>query len=124
MPERKWTAQHEHEIISQPGRRFNREFFYACEFRNLRGSMLHQCSGVNCKLDPASPEDLFGATVTLDCYTFEGLELNELAFDSLLYLLSITTGNDRKRQQVLSLIEGTRRAEFESLFQKIGRVRG
>jgi hypothetical protein len=119
----KWRAQHEGEMIDQPGARFSRELFYRCTFRNVRGALFDRCAAIKCVLAPRTIQDLLSVTATLDCLALDGLELNELAFDAALYMLARTDGNYEKRKQVRQLIEPERMRRFEELFARLERWR-
>lgn len=101
------------------GRRFMRELFYACQFQKLTGVVFERCCLVGSSWKPRHAEDLLGITVTMDCFTFDGLEMNELAFDAFLYMLTMTRGNDQKREMVRRLIDPRHLRWFDAAFPRL-----
>lgn len=82
--------------------------FHECEFEKVNGLVLEQCVLARSSFDPKAISDMLDLTVTLNCFTFKDLKLNELAFDTMLLLLTFTSGNDEKRNKLVEVI-GKRR---------------
>lgn len=102
------------------GRRFVRELFFNCQIGRVKGTTFDHCSLLFSRLEPKRLEDILGLTVTLNCFSFENVELNDLAFDAFLHLLSLTKGNDRKRAALRNLISDRNRELFRTGFPNIG----
>lgn len=70
---------------------------------------------------PKRTEDGFGLTLTLDCYSFDEVDVNEVFLDGILYLLTLTRGRDtdEKREAIIDLIGREKylkmRRHFENL---------
>lgn len=71
------------------------------------------------KFEPKSLSDMLGVTLTLDCFTFDGFHWNELAMDAMLYLLSMTAGNDERRAILRRMVRPESLIDFEKLFLKL-----
>ena len=101
------------------GRRFMRELFYECTFKNLRGTVFEHCSLLESSFEPDRIEDLLGLTLTLDCFTFKDVRLNKLTFDALVYLLAQTKGNDQQREVLMRLLDAGRAEQFDKVFANL-----
>ena len=108
------------DLHDMTGRRFLKELFHACRFEKLAGVVFERCCLMGSSWKPRRAEDMLGVTVTMDCFTFEGLEMNELAFDAFLYMLVMTRGNDAKRDMVRRLIDPRHLRYFEKAFPQVG----
>jgi hypothetical protein len=84
--------------------------FYDCTFHKLNGAVLKDCTMMGSKLVMTKPEDIIGATVTMDCFFFNELELSPEVFDLLLLLICRTKGNTKKRLAIIENIVGHDRA--------------
>lgn len=84
----------------------NNAEFYDCEFQKLGGATLANSSLSGCKFTMTDPRDIIGLTVTMDCFTFENLELSPEVFDMLLLLICKTKGNTEKRLAIIEYIVG------------------
>jgi hypothetical protein len=80
--------------------------YYDCTFHKLGGATLANCSLSGCKFAMTDPRDILGLTVTMDCFTFENLEVTEEVFDALLLLICKTKGNTKKRLAIIEDIVG------------------
>jgi hypothetical protein len=78
--------------------------FFNCKFSNVRGLTLKNCDLNKSKFLTDSVKDALDFTVTLNCHSFRDVELSPLMFDLMLSLLTMTTGNDEKRKQLLDVI--------------------
>ena len=115
-----WRAEHRDlNVKSVRGRRFQRELFVNCTIQEVRGAVFEHCAMVGSKLDPQSLTDILGFTATLDCLMFEGWEWNELAMDAMLYLLSLTKGNDERRDVLRRMVRPESMGDFDKLFSKL-----
>jgi hypothetical protein len=61
-----------------------------------------------------------GAVVSLSCYTFDSVALSRLSFDAFLFLLSLTKGNDDKRQRLQELIDPQHMMYLRRAFEWFG----
>lgn len=86
------------------------ELFYGCEFDKLNGLTLKHCVLNGSALATTSVKNALGFTVTLDCFSFDGVELSPLLFDLYLSLLLMTKGNEDKKELLIEVI-GRKRAE-------------
>src|SRR6266705_4631762 len=118
-PKGPWTVQHLYERPAVAGRRFLRALFFGCVFKRLRGTVFEHCSLQQSSIEPEKLEDLLGFTITLDCFSWRYVTLNSLAFDAMLFLLSITNGNDSKRAVLKRLISENNRAHLEKNFEEL-----
>ena len=120
-----WRKHNHGLTVQQVGpQRFQRELFANCRARSVKGATFEHCGFIECGFHPEHIIDTLGVTVTLDCFTFDGLYLNELAMDAMLYLLTLTKGNDEKRAALHRLIAPARAADFDGLFKRMENVRG
>lgn len=112
-----WRENHIGENLGDVStRRFVRENFFECTITCMRNTVFEHCSLAFTKLEPKRISDLLGLTMTLDCFTFQDLEMNELAFEILLYLISTSKGNDEKREAIRSLISAKNLRYFKNEF--------
>lgn len=118
-PSGPWTEQF---LYSRPvvqGKRFLRALFFGCALKRLRGTTMEHCSLQGSSIEPDRLEDLLGFTITLDCFSWQYVSLNSLAFDAMLYLLSITNGNDSKRAVLKRLISDENRTSLMKSFEEL-----
>lgn len=94
--------------------------FRDCRIVSLQSALLEHCQLDTCRLDITDLRLLLDSTVTLNCFTFDGLEMTPESFDAFLYLFTITRGNDKKRAAVRDLIDPLRLRMFEKLFPVMG----
>lgn len=99
------------------GQTFFRELFYNCRFENVRNATFNQCCLLNSKFDARNLADVLGVTMSLDCFTFSGLEFNDAAFSGIVQLLSMTKGNDEKRAILRRLASEKIVKEHDDLMQ-------
>lgn len=83
---------------------YDNVLFFGCHFRKLSGVTMRDCELNRSKIEPDTIRDLQNFTVTLSCKSFNNVVLNELAFDTLLLLLSKTAGNAEKRKKLLEIV--------------------
>lgn len=80
------------------------ELFYNCVFDKLNGLNLIGCDLNQSKFKTSSIKDAMGFAMTLDCFSFKGVEYSPVLFDLLLVLITLTRGNDEKRRQLSQII--------------------
>ena len=120
-----WTESHIDEVpVDVAGKRFVRALFFNCEFRRLRGATFEHCSLKRSKINPEKVEDLLSLTITLDCFAWNDVELNELAFDVLVYMLSRTRGNDDRRAVLKRMITERNHKRVEKAFEMLESLYG
>lgn len=98
------------------GRKFVLTNLSSCEIDRATGAEFIHCSLRGARVVSRDIRDFLGVTLTLDCQTFDGLELPEPVFDALLNLLAMTAGNDEKRKGLRALIDPKRRELFDRIF--------
>jgi hypothetical protein len=101
---RNFTEEHIGEDCSSVTGRHTNALYFECEFKKLNGLTLEQCDLNRSKFTPATLRDALNFTVTLNCFSFKNVELNDIAFDSILMLLTLTKGNDDKRRTLAEVI--------------------
>lgn len=89
---------------------FDNALLYNCIWHKLNGVTLKNCDLNHSKIPIQKIEDILNFTVTLNCKSFNNVELSELVFNLFLILLYKTKGNDTKRRKILELI-GTEEAK-------------
>lgn len=70
----------------------------------MRDVTLRNCTLAQSTFLTDKIEDALGFTVTLDCMTFDDLELSPLMFDLLMVLLIKTKGNTEKRRRLIDVL--------------------
>lgn len=88
------------------------DVFANCTFENLNGLTLEKCDLSRSKFATDSLRDALDFTVTLNCLSFNKVEMSPLLFDLMLCMLMKTAGNDQKRQQLVSVVGHTRAKEI------------
>ena len=91
--------------------------FFDCDFENISKATLKNCDLNRSRIKPKTFRDMLDVTLTLNCHTFNEVELNELAFDAILALLISTKGNDLKRAKLVDVIGRSR-------YNKIKKIMG
>lgn len=84
--------------------------FFNCKFNNIKGLTLKNCDLNQSSFEVEDIKDALGFTVTLDCFSFNGVKLSPELFDLYLLLLCQTQGNELKIEAVKKII-GKRKAE-------------
>jgi len=108
-------------VLGKPVRHYREEFkevppaadgdvFYSCTFHKLNGAELKNCTLMHSKLVMTKPEDIIGLTMTLDCNSFNQVELSPEVFDLMLLLLCRSKGNNTKRLKIIEDVVGHDRA--------------
>ncbi|CAK0752179.1 hypothetical protein CCP3SC15_1830002 [Gammaproteobacteria bacterium] len=97
---------------------YENALFFDSVFDDLRGLTLKDCDLNRSRFVTADVEKALGFTLTLNCHSFGGVEYSPLLFDLLLYLLTITKGNDAKRHELKKLL-GPRWAALNRLLPSI-----
>ncbi len=98
------------------GRRFFNALLSGCVFRRVTDAQFVRSVLHGSKLDASDIRDFLGVTMTLDCFTFEGLQLSPEAFDAILFLLTMTKGNDAARARVEACMDHHRLKLYRRLF--------
>lgn len=78
--------------------------FFNCKFNKLNELTLKNCDLNQSSFEVESIKDALGFTVTLDCFSFNGVKLSPELFDLYLLLLCQTKGNEDKVEAVKSII--------------------
>jgi hypothetical protein len=84
------------------------ELFYGCKFNRLNYLTLKDCDLNNSTFETAHIKDALGFTLTLSCLSFRNVRFSELLFDLLLMLMTLTVGNDEKREKLLDVVGRSR----------------
>lgn len=114
---RNYTETHMGETLPDVrGRRFVNALLSDCTFRKVAGAQFINSVLAGSKLDADDIRDFLGTTMTLDCFTFENLELSPPAFDAILFLLTMTRANDASRAKLEQVIDPHRLRLFRRLF--------
>jgi hypothetical protein len=107
---RKFNEVHIGEDCSTLSGEHNNGLFHDCTFNKLNGLTLKNCD-LNCsRFTTSSIKDALDFTLTLNCHSFNDVELSPLLFDLLLVLMSTSRGNNEKRRQLVAVV-GHRRWE-------------
>lgn len=101
---RHFNEEHIGENCKDLSGKHSNALFFECEFGKLNGLTLEQCDLNRSKFSPETLQDALNFTVTLNCFSFKNVELNDLAFDAILMLLTMTKGNDAKRRKLVAAI--------------------
>lgn len=115
-----WRNEHHGENLPDlEGMRFSRELFANCVLKRVKSTIFEHCSLQFSHMQPESLDDILGVTMTLDCFSFEDVEWNELSFDAILYLLTLTRGNDEKRAILRRMVSDKQLEAFDRVFKKV-----
>lgn len=109
-----------HENLNVQGQFLRRALLWNCRMERLRNTTLDHCCLAHSVVAPRRIEDILGFTLTLNCFSWKDVELNEVAFDLMLFLLTTTVGNDDKREVLKRLIGAERLIELERDFATLG----
>jgi hypothetical protein len=90
----------------------NSELFYNCVFDKINDVTFRNCVLNQSRFITSNIEDALRFTITLDCFSFGGVELSPLIFDLILCLLVKGKGNTEKRRQLISVIGRERFSEI------------
>ena len=119
--DREWRAIHIDEDLGDvSGRHFENELFCRCRVTGIAHARFIDCDLRNSSLDVNDLRKLIGAVVSLSCYTFDSVALSRLSFDAFLFLLSLTKGNDDKRQRLQELIDPQHMMYLRRAFEWFG----
>jgi hypothetical protein len=88
------------------------ELFFNCVFKDVRDLTLKNCDMNNSKFLTERPEEALGLTITMDCHTFDNVEVSPFLFDLMLLMLLKTKGNDAKRKAIVELMGKDRVVEL------------
>lgn len=98
------------------GRRFYGALLADCKLGRVAGAVFKDCVLAGSELQASDVRDFLGVTLTLDCFTFEGLRLSPEALDGILFLLTMTQGNDATREKIAAAIDPERLKLYRRLF--------
>lgn len=88
------------------------ELFYNCVFDRVTDVTLRNCVLNKSTFITSKIEDALRFTITLDCFSFDNVELSPLIFDLLLCLLIKGKGNTEKRRKLIDVIGRERFSEI------------
>ena len=100
--------------------RFENALFNRCRFGNLNDLELINCVLFESTFESTEPSDALRFSVTLDCNTFNGIQMSSQFFDLLLLMLCKTKGNDEKRQAIVDHVIGRKAAR--EMFVKLSHL--
>lgn len=80
------------------------ELFYNCVMNKVAGLTLDKCDLNHSRILVDSIRDALGFTLTLSCPSFRSVEYSPLLMDLMLFLLTTTSGNDDRREQIASIL--------------------
>ena len=115
-PTQIFDANYYRETLDLSSARQVRALIRECDIIGLRGAQLINCTMTGSRVLVNDVRGLLGVTLTMDCLTFEDVEVPEILLDLLLYLLTRTRGNESKRGSIRALIDGRRVREFDKIF--------
>lgn len=95
------------------------DVFANCTFDNLNGLTLERCDLSRSKFTTSTLEHALNFTVTLNCLSFNQVEMSELLFDLLICMLLKTKGNDEKRKKLVSVLGRERVVELLSAMKNL-----
>jgi len=84
--------------------------FHRCTFHKLNGATLKNCKLYGSKFAMTKAQDIIGLTVTMDCDSFNNVELSPEVLDYLLLLICKSSGNVEKRRTIIEKVVGHDRA--------------
>lgn len=88
------------------------ELLFNCELNSIRNLTLKDCVLNRSKFLVEDLEKTRNFTVTLNCRSFDNVELSPLLLDLFLLLLTKTKGNDSKRLKILKIVGHERAKEI------------
>jgi len=114
---RKFSEVHQDAPLGDVRNRpFRNALLSDCVLTRIAGATFENCVMAGSSVQADDIRDILGATVTLDCFTFEGLRLSPTTLDAFLYLLVQTVGNDTTRAKLEAAIDPQRLRLFRKLF--------
>ncbi len=93
--------------------------FFNCKFNKINGLTLKNCDLNQSEFDITNIKDALGFTVTMDCFSFNGVKISPELFDLYLLLLCQTEGNDAKREAVKTIIGKEKADRMLKLLRRI-----
>ena len=100
------------------GRRFYGALLADCRIGKAAGAVFKDCVLAGTEFAVEDVRDFLGLTVTLDCFTFEDVKLSPVALDAILFLLTMTKGNDAARERIRQTMDPERLKLFRRLFPR------
>src|SRR5208337_2604750 len=101
-----FREKHSGETFTEAPAPANGALFHRCTFHKLNGAVLKDCKLYGSRFVMTKPEDIIGLTATMDCDTFNNLELSPEVFEYMLLLLCRTSGNTEKRLAIIEKVIG------------------
>ena len=93
--------------------------FANCTFDNLNGLILERCDLSRSRFTTSRLRDALNFTVTLNCLSFNQVDMSELLFDLLLCMLLKTRGNTEKREKLVEVIGRERVLEILAAISRL-----
>ncbi len=109
-PLRNFSAIHIDEDQSTLTGDHENALFFNCTFDKLTGLTLKNCVLDRSKFVTTDPKNMLGFTLTLNCHSFENVELSPEVFDTLLLLICKSAGNLEKRLKIINEVVGRDRS--------------
>lgn len=123
MVSRDWSRTYYREDLGNvSGRSFANALISECRIEKLSRARFENCDLRGTEIAASSLDDLLGVTLTLDCFTFKGLRMSSFSFKSMLYLMTMTEGNDEERADLRRVIGPALCARFDRQFEVLGRT--
>lgn len=101
------------------GRRFINALLSRCKFTKVKDAQFLHCVMEGSEIACTDLHDLLGASITLSCFSFEGLKLSPETLDAILFLLTISDGNEETRERIRQIIDPQRLRLLERAFPQI-----
>jgi hypothetical protein len=95
------------------------DVFANCTFEDLNGLTLERCDLSRSKFVTSKLKDALNFTLTLNCLSFNQVEMSELLFDLLLCMLLKTKGNTEKRRKLVDVIGEQRVLDILSAISRL-----
>lgn len=86
--------------------RYVNTLFYNCLFDDLRGLELIDCVLDGSRFITDTPQKMLGFSVTLNCHSFQNVELSPQVMNTLLLVLCKSKGNENARRTIINDVVG------------------
>jgi hypothetical protein len=116
---RKFSEIHIDEDCSAMSGPHENGLFFNCRFNKLNGLTLTDCDLNGSRFETNTVRDALGFTLTLGCHSFSGVEYSPLLFDLLIVLMTMSKGNDEKRQKLIDVIGVDRHAVLMKILGRL-----
>lgn len=97
----------------------NNALFFGCLFKSVAGLTLKDCDLNRSVFDVNSINDALGFTLTLGCKSFRSVKYSPLMVDLLLYLLTLTDGNDSRRDEIRDMLGEDKVRIFDRVLKRV-----